>query len=138
MTKALESHAMCAVCSPAEHNPYSLGVALACDERGQVSGHFTVCSRHQGYRGKLHGGIASSLLDAAMTHCLLYQGIEALTAQLDVRFHRPIVVGEQVVISAHCDTVRRGIYLLTAQLHVDGELRVSASGKFLQEKVRTS
>lgn len=39
------------------------------------------------YIDLLHGGIASTLLDAAMTHCLLSKGIEALTAELNVRFH---------------------------------------------------
>ncbi|PFG58079.1 uncharacterized protein (TIGR00369 family) [Vibrio sp. ES.051] len=126
-----ESHHQCAVCSSIDVNPNSLAVNYQCLHDGTVTGEFHVLQHHQGYTGLLHGGIASSLLDGAMTHCLLFKGIQALTAQLDVRFHASIALGEQVNITAYCERERRGIYLLVAQLIVKDKVRVSAKGKFI-------
>ncbi|MGC9423539.1 MULTISPECIES: PaaI family thioesterase [unclassified Vibrio] len=131
---AVDSHVMCAVCSTPEKNFYSLGVNFTAVAAGKTEGHFIVEPRHQGYLGLLHGGIASSLLDAAMTHCLLLQEIPALTAQLDVRFHHPIKVGDRLTVIGQCHDERRGIYFLSAQLLVNGERRVSAKGRFLCAK----
>jgi len=125
-------HEMCAVCSSEVDNEYSLGVVFQLDGAQQVKGVFNVLPRHQGYSGLLHGGIASSLLDAAMTHCLLNMNVAALTAQLDVRYHHPILLGESVEVIGQCISVKRGIYFLKALLNVGGELRVSASGKFIR------
>lgn len=129
-----DCHAMCAVCGSENNNAYSLGVRFAPQNDNSVVSHFTVQSRHQGYSGLLHGGIASSLLDAAMTHCLFKHKITALTAQLDVRYHSPIKVGECVQVTGELLSVKRGVYFLKAGLTVADELRVSAGGKFIVSK----
>lgn len=52
----------------------------------------------QEYEGQLHGRVISSLLDAAMTHCLFHHGIEAVTGELYVRFvffHPPSLVEDE-------------------------------------------
>lgn len=126
-----QSHVMCAVCGTEENNDYSLGAKFEAQDAHSVCGEFVVLPRHQGYLGLLHGGIASSLLDAAMTHCLLSQQIAALTAQLDVRYHAPIKVGEQIEVKGQLVSVKRGVYFLKAVLSVDQEIRVSANGKFI-------
>nr|WP_321386206.1 PaaI family thioesterase [uncultured Vibrio sp.] len=132
--KPHQSHNHCAVCAPISNNPYSLAVNYQQLPDSSISGEFDVLNRHQGYTGLLHGGIASSLLDGAMTNCLLSMGIEALTAQLDVRYHAPIALKEHVKITAHCEKDKRGVYQLVAQLSVDEEIRVSATGKFIRPK----
>ncbi|MBD0786354.1 PaaI family thioesterase [Vibrio sp. Y2-5] len=135
MTHFHKTHVMCAVCGKEENNYYSLGAEFTIKEDHTVQSVFTVLPRHQGYFGLLHGGIASSLLDAAMTHCLLSQQITALTAQLDVRYHHPIKVGDQINIIGELLTVKRGIYFLKAYLNVGQETRVSANGKFIASKL---
>ncbi|WJV56093.1 PaaI family thioesterase [Prodigiosinella aquatilis] len=84
-----------------------------------------VSSQHQGYSGLLHGGITSTLLDAAMTHCLFMQGITALTAELTVRFMAPIRVSQALTVCARLLGQRRSIYQLEAWLvsglHIAGQ-----------------
>ncbi len=130
-----QSHVMCAVCGTEENNYYSLGATFLVEEDHSVRSKFVVLPRHQGYLGLLHGGIASSLLDAAMTHCLLSQKITALTAQLDVRYHAPIRVGDQIEVTGQLVSVKRGVYFLKAVLIVDQETRVSANGKFVASEL---
>ncbi len=130
-----QSHVMCAVCGAEENNDFSLGVKFCVQEDCSVHSDFSVLPRHQGYLGLLHGGIASSLLDAAMTHCLLSQQIAALTARLDVRYHAPIKVGDQIKVIGELISVKRGVYFLKAVINVGEETRVSADGKFIASKL---
>ena len=67
-----------------------------------------------------------------MTHCLLSEGIEALTAELNIRFHAPIKIGDSVQIIGRLLSQRRGIYLLEASLSVAKQICVKATGKFIQ------
>ncbi len=128
-------HQMCAVCGSSQNNQHSLHVNFSVSGEQSVHSEFKVLARHQGYTGLLHGGIASSLLDAAMTHCLLNQNVVALTAQLDVRYHHPIKVDDLIKVTGECVAVKRGVYFLNAELVVDGVVRVSAKGKFIKSNL---
>ena len=130
----LQSHAHCVVCSDGSMNPHSLQINFNQISENEVSAEYQVNKKHQGYTDLLHGGIASTLLDAAMTHCLLSKGIEALTAELNVRFHTPVLVGDTVQIIGRLISQRRGIYLLEATLSVAKQVCVKATGKFIQPK----
>ena len=124
-------HQHCFACS--SNNPWGLMLDFYLDEQsGIVTGHFFVAAHHQGYNGLLHGGLASTLLDAAMTHCLLCKHIPALTAELSVRYHAPIKLGAQIKIRAELVKQKRHIYLMVATLEVDHEVTVSASAKFMR------
>jgi uncharacterized protein (TIGR00369 family) len=131
----MNDHQSCMVCGGAESNPETLGLRFTIEQANLVTSQFLVEDRHQGYTGLLHGGMASTLVDAAMTHCLFAQGVKALTAELVVRFHHPIAVGSQVEISGHLVDQRRGIYRLEAQLSVNNVCCVSASAKFIKPPV---
>ena len=82
----LQSHANCVACSDGAQNLHSLQFKFTSSADNKVTAYYRVDEKHQGYTNLLHGGIAGPLLDAAMTHCLLSQGIEALTAELNIRF----------------------------------------------------
>ncbi|MBP8040140.1 MAG: PaaI family thioesterase [Aeromonadaceae bacterium] len=128
---AQQSHAHCMVCGLHDENPDSLGLVFSPHVDGSVSAPFVVSQRHQGYTGLLHGGMTSTLLDAAMTHCLFMQGIQALTAELTVRFMAPIHIGQGITVCSKLLGQRRGIYQLEAWL-VAGHQRVArASAKFI-------
>lgn len=68
--------------------------------KGGVNALFKAESLWQGYQGVLHGGMISTLLDAAMTHCLFHQGIEAVTADLQVRFLKPVSCDQMLELRA--------------------------------------
>jgi len=129
--QGLQQHRDCLLCG--ENNPHSLGLRFAV--RGDaVTARFQLATQLQGYTGLLHGGIISSLLDAAMTHCLFHQGIQALTAELQLRFIAPIPIDACVDIEGKLLSRRRGIYHLEASLTLDGQVHARATAKFLQPK----
>jgi len=86
----------------------------------------------QGYSGFLHGGMISTLLDAAMTHCLFHHGIEAMTASLKVRFLEPVPCTGTLEIKATLGERRRHVYLLNAELASSGHCLARAEARFIK------
>ncbi|MCX7597936.1 MAG: PaaI family thioesterase [Armatimonadetes bacterium] len=81
-------------------NPYGLrlsGFRMA-GERYEFE--FTPARHHQGWQGIVHGGIVATVLDEAMTRLLWEQGIKAVTAEIAVRYRKPLPVGTRVKVSA--------------------------------------
>lgn len=127
------SHQHCFACGDTSNNQCGLGLEFQFDSTVKsAKATFRVLAQHQGYTGYLHGGIISTLLDAAMTHCLLPQDIEAMTAELNIRFHKPIKLGSTVHVHACMTSQRRSIYVLEATLTVDSQVKASATGKFIR------
>lgn len=88
----------------------------------------------QGYQGVLHGGMISTLLDAAMTHCLFALGVEAMTAELRVRFLKSTPCDRALRLRARLLSRRRGLFHLSAELEGAGECLARAEAKFLARK----
>lgn len=128
---AASLHGGCMACGGADRNPASLCLAFACHPDGSVSTVHTTGVQHQGYTGILHGGMVSTLLDAAMTHCLFAHGIAAVTAELSVRFVAPVMIGQQVELTARLIETKRRTYRLEARLTCDTRLMARATAKFL-------
>ena len=57
-----------------------------------------------------------------------------MTADLQVRFIKPVPCHGQLLIQARLMNQRRNIYLLAAELHHDGQILVRAEGKFMSRK----
>lgn len=126
-----DSHRGCLICGDPRHNPYSLQLTFVVSDDGSVQGDFTASARHQGYNGLIHGGITSTLLDAAMTHCLFAAGIQALTAELKVRFVAPIAIGDALVINARLLASRRNLHRLEAEITRDQHCLARATATFI-------
>jgi acyl-coenzyme A thioesterase PaaI-like protein len=75
--------------------------------------------------------MTSTLLDAAMTHCLFMQGVQALTAELTVRFISPVCTGDKLMACARLLGQRRGIYQLEAWLAKGQQKVARATAKFI-------
>jgi uncharacterized protein (TIGR00369 family) len=86
----------------------------------------------QGYDGVLHGGVIASLLDAAMTHCLFHQGVQAVTGDLHIRFVRPVACDLAVDLRAWIVSAAPPLYRLRAELAHEGTLLAWGEAKFMQ------
>jgi uncharacterized protein (TIGR00369 family) len=124
-------HGGCMACGRPDRNPTSLCLAFTRHPDGSVSAVHTPGVQHQGYTGILHGGMVSTLLDAAMTHCLFAHGIAAVTAELSVRFVAPVMTGKQVELTARLIETKRRTFRLEARLTCGTRLMARATAKFL-------
>lgn len=129
MSRCPESHSQCLMCG--EDNPWSLRLDFEANAEGEVSAVFQAHEKLQGYAGILHGGVISALLDAAMTHCLFNQGIQGLTAELRVRFLKPVPWETPIELKAKLDEARPPLYQVKAELRQKGVIVAKAQAKFL-------
>ena len=87
----------------------------------------------EGYRGQLHGGVVTALLDETIGWaCTVAHGRFCVTAELNVRFLRPVRGGRQVVARgratvAHADRVTGRGEVLDAR----GRRLATADGVFV-------
>jgi acyl-coenzyme A thioesterase PaaI-like protein len=106
-------------------NPEGLRIEFQVDGR-RVSGEFEARRVHQGFPGLAHGGIAAAAIDEAMGWAMYAAGAWAMTARLEVKYRRPLPLGEPLLVTA--EVVRdRGRWL-----EAEGELRV-AGGPLIAE-----
>ncbi len=123
-------HPRCVVCG-ADH-PTGLQVHFEVAADGGVEGLFVGGEVLEGYRGRIHGGVIAALLDAAMTNCLFAHDCEAFTAELVVRYLHPVAPEVPMRVRAWLGESRRTLHLVQAELCQDGQVKVTARGKFLQ------
>lgn len=110
----------------------SFGLKFKREREGCVSTNFTGNENIQGYKGIIHGGILSALLDTAMAHCLLHENIEAMTGELNVRFYHPVACNSTMAITAWIDSSLPPLYHLKSQIRINNEIVCKAKAKFMQ------
>jgi len=124
-------HDRCLLCGSG--NPLSLKLSFR--EDGEfVTAQLRSPDYLQGYHGILHGGVISALLDAAMAHCLFHKNIQAVTAELNVRFLHPVSCGSHLELRAWLKSSRPPLFNVSSQLICQGQLAAKAEAKFLVER----
>jgi acyl-coenzyme A thioesterase PaaI-like protein len=79
----------------------------------------------------LDGGIVAMLLDAAMTECLLQQGVAGVTGRLTIGYGEPVLVGVPAVVRARVAESRGVLHRVEAEIEQDGQSKVRGEGKFV-------
>lgn len=125
----LEDNGMCFGCGT--KNP--IGLKLDFKQEGdEFFTFYKPAPEFQGYAGALHGGIISTLLDEVMANHLLSQGYIVVTAELTVRFLKPVPIGQTIKISSHSVNCKRKIWEMAGQVadNLTGEILAKAKAKF--------
>jgi uncharacterized protein (TIGR00369 family) len=107
-----------------------LGLKFYRHEDGSVFGSFFADPKYEGYPGIIHGGIIATLLDSAMTHCLLMKDIPVLTGRLSIKYSTPIQTGTVVRLEARVVDQFRKMFVLEGKVLVDGKRMASAKAKY--------
>ena len=121
----------CFGCGPA--NPRGMKLVFETDEKtGRIRGSFRIGAEYQGAAGILHGGITAVLLDEAMGKVCRFRGVRALTAELTVKYRRPIMVDQEIVVEAYeADAKGRNLFFEGEIRGADGSLLVRARARFI-------
>lgn len=93
----VKSPTMCFCCG--KENPIGLKLDFTW-YNGTARAEFTPTELHQGWSGIVHGGIVSCLLDEGLTYAAYFTGIDCITARMQVRLRRPILIGEPLTITS--------------------------------------
>ena len=126
-----EAHPNCIVCSP--ENESGLRLEFSMSDDGSVQTHFNCDAIYEGFRGMLHGGVITMLLDGAMANCLFAHGRMGITGELKVRFRSPVAIGQGSLVRAWIEGSSSPFHLLKAELIQNQQVKVRATGKFVEQ-----
>jgi acyl-coenzyme A thioesterase PaaI-like protein len=124
---------MCMVCG--RDNPWSLKARFYELEDGELVGLFQPLEVHQSYPGRLHGGIASAVLDETIGRALGVRDPTAwgVTVGLEVRFRKPVPLDRELRAVARITKDSSRIFEGTGEIVLeDGTVAVEASGRYLK------
>lgn len=121
----------CFVCG--SDNETGLKARLDVDaEAGSASCRIRLDDRFQGWQGVVHGGILSTLLDEVAIYACRSRGEQFVTAEINVRFRKPVAVGSHVELTGQIVESRRRIFSVKARLEVSGVLHAEADVRVMQ------
>ena len=123
----------CFACGP--DNERGLRLRFEKNEAGEMIAEWNPESSTEGFDGIVHGGIVSTVLDEAMAKAVVATEVEALTAELRVRFRRHVASGSKVQIRGWIDSRNRRVIKTEAALAgADGTELAHAWASFLALK----
>lgn len=127
---------MCMVCGT--ENRAGLGAAFYELDTGELLGTFTPKPEHQGYPGRLHGGIASTLLDETIGRAISIAQPDTwgVTIELNVRFRRPVPLDGPVRALGRIVKDSSRIFEGVGEIVLDdGSVAVEASGRYIKMSI---
>jgi uncharacterized protein (TIGR00369 family) len=127
---------MCVVCG--QENRWSLKARFYELEGGELLAVFTPLAEHQGYPGRLHGGIASTLLDETIGRAISIANPDqwGVTVELNVRYRQPVPLDREVRALARITRDASRLFEGSGEILLgDGTVAVSATGKYLKAPI---
>jgi uncharacterized protein (TIGR00369 family) len=124
---------MCMVCGV--ENPSTLGGRFFELDNGELLGVFSPNDQHQSYPGRLHGGIASAVLDETIGRAINIVQPDAwgVTIELSVKFKKPVPLGEELRAVGRITLDRSRIFEGSGEIVLpDGSVAVEATGRYLK------
>lgn len=124
---------MCFVCG--WENDYSLKAAFYELDNNELMAIFKPLEGHQSYPGRLHGGVASSILDETIGRAMniTHDGIWGVTVELNVRFKKPIPLDQELRVIGRVTRDTSRIFEGSGEILLpDGEIAATAEGKYMK------
>ncbi len=127
----LPTYEGCLVCGQPDVNPSTLNRRFKVTEDG-VEVSFQADSRQAGYKGVVHGGIITALLDETIGWAVAVERKKLfMTAEITVRFVRPLPVGLAVIVRGRPLEHKSRYSIAEGEIvDADGLIYAKASGKF--------
>jgi len=131
--KAQNVSRMCVVCGV--DNRLGLKGHFYQVEGGDLVGVFTPAAEHQGYPGRMHGGVISAILDETIGRAvnILDPDTWGVTVELSLRFRKPVPLDRPVRAVARITGEARRVFEGTGEIVLDdGSVAAEAQGKYLR------
>ena len=128
---------MCFVCG--EKNDFGLRAKFYETDDNQLVAMINPSEQHQGYPGRMHGGIAATILDETIARSICNgknEQIWGVTLELKTRFRKPIPLGQELKIVGRVTSEGTRTFEGTAEIILpNGEIAVSAEGKYMKATI---
>ena len=125
---------MCFVCGL--NNIAGLKASFFETDDGRLVATFTPREEHQSYPGRMHGGIASTILDETIGRAIMVGNVKevwGVTLELKVEYKKPIPLGTELRVVARITEENSRFFSGTGEiLLADGAVAVTASGRYMK------
>ncbi len=127
LSAILDDDGQCFGCGP--HNAAGLRLTFAWDGDICVT-RWTPEQVHQGWAGRVHGGLLALALDEVLSHVALERhGLHWVTAELTTRLHRPALVGMPLRAQGWAVAIRPRLIVCEGKIFNETTGQVVATGK---------
>ncbi|MGK9475388.1 PaaI family thioesterase [Melioribacter sp. OK-6-Me] len=125
---------LCFVCGM--KNDLGLKAHFYITESGELIALFKPCEEHQSYPGRLHGGVATAILDETIGRAILNKydtEVWGVTIELNVKFKKPIPLNEELKVVGRITNENNRIFEGTGEIYLqNGDVAVTAYGKYFK------
>jgi uncharacterized protein (TIGR00369 family) len=98
----------------------------------RIVGRFVLGPRYQGGGGMAHGGIIAMLMDEAMGKACRFRYARAVTAELTVRYLKPVRVDQEIVVEAfESEQKGRNLFQVGEIRNAAGDLLARGTARFV-------
>lgn len=109
----------------------------------EVLARFNGRTEHQGYPGRMHGGVITGILDETIGRAVNIgegerPGAWGVTAELSVRFRKPVPLGVDLVARGRITRDIHHLFEGTGEIYLpDGTVAATAHGKYVRLQLDT-
>ncbi len=129
---------MCFVCGL--ENSFGLKSRFYELENEEVLAIFTPAKEHQGYPGRLHGGIAATILDETIGRAVMIKqshDIWGVTVDFSLRFKKPVPLGDEIRVRGRVTKDGKRVFEGSGEiLLADGSTAIKATGRYMKMDIR--
>ncbi len=133
VTAKQENSKMCMVCGL--KNQFGLKASFYELENDELLAIFRPSEEHQSYPGRLHGGIATAVLDETIGRAILMkeQDLWGVTINFSTRFRKPVPIDEEIRVIGRVDHIANRYFEGSGEIRLkDGSVAVEGKGKFIK------
>ena len=134
VTGKQESSKMCFICG--KKNNFGLKASFYETEKNELIAIFKPGQEHQGYPGRLHGGIAAAILDETIGRNINVGRDDELwgvTLDFSIKFKRPIPLDGEIKAITKLTEENKRVFKGTGKIVLpDGKIAATAEGKYLK------
>jgi uncharacterized protein (TIGR00369 family) len=128
---------MCFVCGM--NNDFGLHANFYETDANELVALINPSEKHQGYPGRMHGGIAATILDETIARSICNgkdEQIWGVTMELKTRFMKPIPLDQKLKIVGRVTNEGSRTFEGAGEIILpNGEIAVSAEGKYLKVSI---
>jgi len=128
MSNLFENDDYCFVCG--KLNPIGLRAKIQ-SSRGKALINIKIPREYQGYKGVIHGGILSTLLDEAMIYAASSISGKAVTARIEVKFLKPVLCEREIVVTGEVVKRKKNWVIAEGRIQYKGKKEDLCKGQAL-------
>ncbi|RPH96544.1 PaaI family thioesterase [candidate division KSB1 bacterium] len=112
-------------------NEHGLRLMFRMEDNGDVVADFDCEATYQGFPGMVHGGVLAAIMDSAMSNCMFALQIDAVTAELTIRYLHSVKLHQKATVKARIDKSTTRLHFLSCEILQDGQVMARADAKFM-------